>query len=383
MSERVISQERVRPDIPVETVCQLGSAAAVESVLTASPETPETPQPVPEAGSPGIIDRREFLFRIRNRAAGVGAAALLAEYGTMASLISDLGNQIGHDEDEIWPENRPTLTFLDGATYEGQEEITIYLPGFGDMHSVHEAKTWKDTSGIPEDRLVAAIDYSNEGTDIEGIAKVIRSSIDSRVKVINFVCRSIGGLYVLPLAAELGIPVGSILFMSSPSKLSNGDFGNLGQIASHLPANRPIATIFKFIYNFCLSVRDHDFDPARNIAEGWEKTLSGANPAALQKELKTATKVNIFDKSLLHKLRKVFRPNTKAAYTATNDPRSDETVMVVASGRDFEKVFRLLGIKLELLGMPYDGHANVEVTGHHMQRWAQSTPSPEVILAVK
>ena len=342
----------------------------------------ETLQDVPREE---IINRRDFLRLSRQRTLQAGAIALAAQYGWMAHVIADNANQINDEMNERWPHNEPSVGFLDGASYTGQTELTIYLPGCGDVHSEEEAQIWKRRSGLRRDHLTAFVDYSNEGTDIPGIVKTLRENIDfNRVRKVNYVCRSIGGLYVLPVAAEIGVPVGGVVFMASPSRLSNGDFGELGELVSHLPENRPIGTLLKFIYNCMLSIRNRGFDPGVNIAEGWKGTMSGASEEALHKEIKTAADVNIFDKALQLKLRRVIIPGfTRADYTATDKPRSDKTVLVVASGREFQQEFVNLGVDLRLRGMPYDGHANVDVTAYHMQEWTDIVTSPAHILASK
>lgn len=332
------------------------------------------------------ISRREFLSSIRERALQVGAAALVVQYGAMAETISNCANDIGHAEDQLWPKNKPSLTFLDEATYNNQEELTVYLPGFGDMHSVQEASLWKQSSQLSKNHLVGAIDYSNEGTSINGIVNVLREGLNdlTGIQSINFVCRSIGGLYALPVAAELGIPVKSMLLISCPSRLSNGDFGNIGKAVANVPRRRWLSTLAKFSINAYYSVRDTGFDPGTNIAEGWKSTLSGANPDALQVEAKTAASIDIRAKSLQPALKKVFKQGfSEVAYAATDYPRSDETVRVTISGKEFAKEFHKLGIDFNLFGIPYRGHADVEATSLHMKGWTQKATSGDTVLASK
>jgi len=328
------------------------------------------------------ITRRKFL-ELSGHAATLGTGIALGAYGyEAAELGSEIVHAVDKQEDELWPYTEPSFQFLGGERYRGQKQIAIYLPGFGDMHPKEEAELWQETSGVP-DLLTGYVDYSNEGTDIPTIVKLIREQIDAdQIESVSFVCRSIGGLFVLPIAAELGIPVKSLLLMSSPSKLENGDMGSYGRLLAKLPRWRALATFGKFVANAFHSYTVHGFHPGENFDEGWDSTMSGANPIALQTELRTAASINIQAPSLQQKLRKVLIPGyTRAIYAASYHPETDQTVRVVASGNDFREELTKLGIDCELVGIPYEGHANVSETAGSLQSWTRLATSPNRVLA--
>jgi pimeloyl-ACP methyl ester carboxylesterase len=358
------------------------AVAVTSNTLLGAPLTEEIAQARNSDAAPREFSRRDFLKLSSRAAAVVGGTALAGQAYETARALNQSFTAIEQYEEKLWPYNEPRFEFLGGETYQGQKEIAIYLPGFGDMHSHDEAALWQATSGVHE-LLTGYVDYSNEGTDIDTIVRLIRDQIDPQtVESVTFVCRSIGGLFVLPVAAELGIPIRSLTLMASPSRLSNGDMGNLGRALAGLPQRRWLATLGKLTASTYNAFRHDGFDPAENVADGWHTTITGANPMAMQKELRTAAPINIQAAALQPKLRRVFIPGfSRVVYAATDHPDTDQTVHVTKSGREFKQEFDHLGVGCKLVGVPYDGHANVGATADYLQPWTQAATTPTVVLA--
>lgn len=326
------------------------------------------PEPA-EASTPaehtGAMTRREFMR--------LGGLTLAGAYigNSVFSTYLDVR------ESKIWPENDPSFNFLHGETYDGQTQLGIFLPGFGDMHSEQEAKLWNWTTKFPKNMLVGYADYSNEGTDIPTIVRLIRESVDmDRIKSVTMFGRSIGGLFSLPVAAELGKPVKSLVLCSSPDRLEHGDYGNFGHLVANIPPNQEVATLGKWGVQTWRDFNDEG-GIARSLKDGWRDTFTGANPIALQKELKTAVGIDIWDKDLDKKLRRVFITGySHVVYASTDNPSSDKTVLVMVSARGFVQRFEDLGVKCEVRGLPYDGHADVQATATNLKAWSLDALAP-------
>lgn len=330
---------------------------------------PMPPEPVGAsvpAERTGGMSRQEFLR--------LGGLSLIGAY---------LGNSVFATylqarESKIWPENEPSFNFLNGETYTGQDRLGIFLPGFGDMHSETEAQLWNRTSELPKGMLTGYVDYSNEGIpNLKTIVSLIKDSVDmDRIKSVTMFGRSIGGLFALPVAAELGKPVKSLVLCSSPDKLEHGDYGNFGWLVAKVPENQEVATLGKWGVQAWREYSEKG-GILRSIEAGWHDTFTGANPIALQNELKTAVGINIWDKDLDKKLRHVFIPGySNVAYASTDHPSSDKTVLVVVSARGFVRRFADLGVTCTVHGLPYDGHADVEVTATNLKAWSQAAQAP-------
>lgn len=326
---------------------------------------PEPAEASVPAEYPRVWSRRRFL-----QLAGL---SLMGAY---------LGNEafseyLEEREAKTWPNNEPSFNFLNGETYQGQTQLGIFLPGFGDMHSEAEAKLWNQTSEFSKGLLTGFVDYSNEGTDLPTIVNMIRNSVDmDRIKSVTIFGRSIGGLFSLPVAAELGKPVKSLVLCSSPDRLEHGDYGNFGWLVAKIPTNQEVATLGKWGVQ---SWRDYTTRGGilSSIKEAWGETFTGANPIALQNELKTAVGIDIWDKDLDKKLRRVFIPGySHVVYASTDNPPSDKTVLVVTSARGFVNRFNDLGVRCDVRGLPYDGHANVEATATNLRTWSQAAQAP-------
>jgi len=332
--------------------------------LAAEHERATSTEPAKE---PILYSRRRVLG-LFGRVAGLTAQAALAGYGYgVAETTGQFLEAVGNYESRLWPHNEPSFQFLGNETYKGQKQIAIYLPGFGDMHSRDEATQWHEKSNVPN-LLTGYVDYSNEGTDIPTIVRLIREKIDiNEVESVIFVGRSIGGLFALPVAAELGIPVKSLLLISSPSRLEYGDMGSLGEVVADLPRRRWLATLGKLVANGYHDYTVHGFDPSGNFAAGWQATMSGAAPLALATEVHTAASIDIKSPSRQKALEKVFIPGFSSVfYTSTNHPPTDKTVRVIESRREFGEEFNRLRVSYQAIDVPYDGHANVPTTAGYL-----------------
>ncbi len=341
-----------------------------EGLYKYPPMPPVPAEDFPVEEEPRGVSRRGFL-----RAGAIGAASLYAGNTVLARLL-DIA------ESKQWPGNEPSFSFINGETYHGQTELGIFLPGFGDMDGKAEAELWSKTSQLPKTMLTGCMDYSNEGTDIETMVQLVRNQVDmERIQSVSIFGRSIGGLYSLPFAAELGVPVRSLVLCSSPSSLSNGDFGNFGRLVAGLPQNQELATGGKFLVNTWRSLTGNGYRLRKASQEGWAETMSGANPLALQRELKTANGIDIWDPQLTERLGTVFIPGfSKVVYAATNNPSTDQTVIVVASGTEFQRRFETLGVTFDLRGLEYDGHANVHITAADLRGWTQAAIAPTIAM---
>lgn len=336
---------------------------------------------------PERFGRREFLRRAKSATEKVGAVALVAQYGGMAAIMRNDFGKIKAIEDERWPYKKSNLTFLNNETYHDQEEVTFYLPGFGDMTSGPEAEQWQNI-GNTKNQLTAFFDYGHQGMSVDELVELAVQKIDrNKVKSINIVGRSIGGLFGLLFAAKLGIPVKSITFIASPSKLSNGEFGKLGWALGWLPQDRALATAVKFGIGMYHDIEHHGVHLIDNSLRAWEDgTIGGEDPDGLQEEARAAKDIDIFDADFLSLLGEVIIPGfTMASYTATDNPPTDTIVRVVDSANDIQKMFGLLGTSCSIFNVPYDGHANVPVTATflHKIRWTQAATSPTRVLASK
>ena len=319
--------------------------------------------------TPHSMNRREFLRLGRNAIGAIGATAVL----TQALIVRDKLIKFQEMQERIWPHNEPKFDFLDGEQYSGQREIALYLPGFGETYSESSARRWRDGSDLPH-LLTGYLDYSHDGTDIDTMVRLIREKLDNtNVERITVIGRSMGGLYSFPIIARLGIPVRAWMFMSSPSRLSNGEFGQYGQFVAHLPESDFLATLAKWGVNIYLQSKKDGFKPAEDAAAAWfENTVTGEKARGLQKELVVANGIDIFDPVLQRDLRAVIDPDeTEIAYTASENPNTDLTVRVVPSAREIRRAIEMCGGRCAIRGMPYDGHANIEVTTQTMAGWFQ------------
>lgn len=343
-----------------------------------------------QAASAELLDestlptRRDALKLFGKTAGLIAKTALVIDGYEAATTTNQILTAVGNYESRLWPHNEPSFQFLGNETYTSQKQVAIYLPGFGDMHSHDEAAEWHEKSNVP-DLLTGYVDYSNEGTDIDTIVRLIREKIDvNQVESVIFICRSIGGLFALPVAAELGIPVKSLLLISSPSRLEYGDMGSLGEVLAELPRRRWLATLGKLVANGYHDYTVRGFDPSGNFAAAWHGTMSGASPLALQTEVRTAASIDIKAASRQKALERVFIPGfSSAVYAATNHPPTDKTVRVIESGREFGEEFNRLGISYQLIGVPYDGHANVPATAGHLRGWMQTIAAASPIPAIR
>lgn len=330
------------------------------------------------------VDRRT----INKYLAGTVLAAI---FGTEAIIIRHEGDAIGKALDEQWPVNKPTFTFLGGELYGNQREIGIFFPGFGDMNSQEEAQLWKTGSELSPKMPTAFLDYSNQGTTVKHLADLIRSSIDiSKLDSITLFGRSLGGPIEIAVATELGVPVRSMILCSSPLQVRDGDYASAGNLVADIPNNRGLATIAKYFVSLWRSSdASRGSDIATRLANAWQSTMSGASPAALQAELKAFSYIKLptspksLDKAMYHSLHKVFIPGfTQVIYAASNDPSTDRTVHVVDAAKEYGQFFNLIGIEdFKTVGIPYDGHANVEATVAKLKPWIQATSVTRLLAA--
>jgi hypothetical protein len=311
----------------------------------------------------------------------------LAAVGLMAATYDSVELPLRYLEEKHWPHNEPSFTWLGGEAYTGQEEISIYLPGFGEMEPEENAETWKRNTPNLGDTLMGYMDYSNEGASIDKMVELIRAQIDTnRTKSVNFVCRSIGGLYMTEVAIRLGLPVHNIYLISSPPDLDDGNYGSSGEFAARAPKSPTIATIAKFAVNVCISVRDHGFSiksPLRNVIDGFHSAEHGASPIALQEEVKEASGINLKSKTLQDRVQKsgVFnKKSTKVHYIAAADHYTDHTVYINKSINGFRDFFGPLDIPFEVIDADYSGHANVQQSAKAMAKRKRKT-DPSVSLA--
>jgi hypothetical protein len=321
------------------------------------------------------LSRRDFLKRFGGVALGTAGAVYGATLAyEAAELINSVGTLIGHEEDEIWPHNEASFTWLNPETKADQSQFTLYLPGFGETNPEENARTWFKESGLT-DMPMAYLDYSHQGTTLQHLVDLINA--DPFVMAhrndpdfyVNAVGRSLGGLYSFPVLAEVDIPVKTLSFISSPSRLEYGDFGALGSLLAGLPKWRAVDTMVKAGVNTYRNYEQHGFHPIGNLEGGWEATMHGENPIGLQQELRAGKDIHILDEKLLARLRSgIIIPGfTEMFYAASYHPSSDITVHVQPSGEEYEKAARRLGARFNWIHVPYDGHANVSQTAHKLQ----------------
>ncbi len=343
----------------------------------------ESVPPIELADDVALLSRRDFLQRFGGVALGTAGAvygATLA-YET-AELINSVGTLIGREEDETWPHNGPSFTWLNAETDNKQQQCIVYLPGFGEMNPKDNATDWLKISNLP-DVPMGYLDYSNQGTNLETMVELVRSAAETKgFTELHVVGRSIGGLYSLPFLEKLGMPVKSITFISSPSRLEYGDFGNLGSVMAGLPKWRAVDTMAKTMVNMYRDYELNGFDPLDNLENGWRATMHGANPTALHQELRVGKPINIQDGDLLANLKKknIIVPGyTQAIYAATYKPATDITVHVQPSSAEYEKVFRRMEVPLQIIPVHYEGHANVSETANRLRTITQASTTPEHI----
>lgn len=325
--------------------------------------------------APGLT-RRDFIQRFGGAALGVVGAGYAYE---AAELINSVGTMIGRQEDARWPHNEPSFTWLNAEANSDTKQCVVYLPGFGEINPGGNAAHWLKASDLPGVPM-GYMDYSNQGASLEAIVEHIRTAVEAGgFEELHVVGRSIGGLYALPVLAELGMPVKSITFISSPSRLEYGDFGRLGSFMAGLPKWRAVDTMAKAMVNAYRDYEQNGFGPIHNLEEGWQNTMYGANPTALHQELRVGKPINIQDSNLIATLlaKGVIAPGyTEAVYSATYKPATDITVHVQPSGAEYEKAFRRMGVPLQLIPVHYEGHAHVTETANRLRDITQASMAP-------
>ena len=367
------------------------------------------------------IDRRTML---QNMFWGTVAATYAGE----AALIHYEAARTGKAMDRLWPENAPSFNYLEGVMPKNPKAIAIFFPGFGDMHSEKEARMVKKDGQVEASVSVGYLDYSNQGASIKEQADAIREKVNlDEVESLTLVCRSMGGPFALGVAKELGVPIKNIIFCASPYEVSDGDYGEAGVAVAKLPPNRAISTVAKDSISFWrratqtkgknpfrdfarsfvdlfhtsqghLDIAENVVDAAHDFKKGLDDlgealglavhdTFSGANPEAARNELRTwdsehlPTEAKNLDSREKTAYQKVFVPGyTNVLYTATDHPSTDQTVMVRRSAQHFQEFFvDMLGFDpgdFETKNIPYDGHANIEVTMQHLQPWIDANVQP-------
>jgi hypothetical protein len=283
--------------------------------------------------------------------------------------------------EKLWPENEPTFNFLGGETHREQTQIGIFFPGFGDMHARSEAEQWQANGELEPNMPVGYLDYSNEGATPKQLADLIRQNVDiTKLESVVMFGRSMGGPMELAVAAELGIPVKSMILCSSPFEIADGSYGNIGEIVASVPNDKLLASEAKFGVNLWKAFKKHWLNVPEDVVEAWHETTTGAAPWALQPEVKFLAGFDFYDNELCDKLEKVLLAGwTEIVYVESNKPQTDKTVDDIAASMKYSiGLAKRFGIKLSIFGAPYDGHADVGASSTRLAPWieASSVPTP-------
>jgi len=377
-----------------------------------------------KAGLATEMSRREFLGDTAGASIALGA---VATYGGQGALANYLLNKVDKAMDKEWPDNKPSFTVI-GEMPEHPKDLAIFLPGFGDTQGEHEAEFVRSVGEVDPKLPMGYLNYSNEGATIEQLAEAIRSKVDvQKLESLTLVCRSLGGPYAINLAAELGVPVRNIVFMSSPFDISDGDFASIGADLAGLPNMRLTDTSIKYVMNVWDDAKqagnDNPFDVLRDqlltlfeafggtartapsikrtlqamdqlgidSARAWTSVMLGASPIALQQELRTwkqeglSTDPRDISSSMLRKYRHVFIPGyTHVLYTSTDHPSTDETVVVLTSAHHIWQFFHcVVGLHpgdIDVEGLPYNGHADVWATMPRIRPWIERQTQAQLSL---
>jgi|GEM_PF-1935404 len=382
-------------------------------------------QAAAEHHAPQEYSRRDFLKLSSRAAAVVGGTVLAAQAYETAEFVDQSLTALDAYETRLWPNNKPTFNYLSSETIANPKALAIFFPGFNDTHAAAEAQAVKDQGQLPADVSVGYLDYSNQGATITELAEAIRSQVNlEQLESLTLVCRSMGGPFALGVAKELGIPVKNIIFSASPYEVSDGDYGEAGLAIAKLPSNRALATSTKAAVSWWRAATKHAYSnpfhdfgrsfidlfrlsdtplatmeaAAQDFTQGFSDlqtsfdqaahdTFSNGSPWADGAELRTwdseqlPTNIHSLSRQERAAYQKAFVPGyTKVLYTATNRPSTDSTVMVRRSAEHFRQFFvDMLGLPEDdfaAIGIPYDGHANIQATMTHIQPWLAQNIKP-------
>lgn len=340
--------------------------------------------PVSELTQPSEADPSLRYVSRRSFVKAVGGVAAASTGLFVADTIRNDLDLLREYEDNIWGSSEPSLTFLDNETYRNQKSLGVFLRGFNDTNGYEEAKSWKDGSGLPENLLTCSIDYAGGRSSIEDIVDLIKEHVNvSQLENVSIFGMSMGGLYAIPIAARLGVPISSLALCSTPSTFDNAYFSSYSDLVAKLPANPELSTALKFAAGL---VRQNDLHPEYSNSELWDASLnftfSGDSAVALQNQLKMVREIDIDNEEMIHQLGRNCIPGwTQTAYAASLYPNSDKTVLVKPSSNDFEVLFKKIEVAYTRIGIDYIGHANVAATAVGMRSWYADYVLPQFSLA--
>lgn len=351
----------------------------------------------------------------------IGGMAAIGFTASQFGQAMYVNNKLRHVDAALagrWPEDKPRLSFL-GEVPKSPKKIAMFYPGFGDPDSQIEAEDFKLHGHIDPDTPIAYMTYSNNGPeDTEKLVDAVYETVPDmdEVKGITSVGRSLGGPISLAVEARIGRPVDFKMVIASPLLQGDAFMAPTGAALAKLPDSRlvdadikygislwsdlthrsaeypetPMDDLSKAVMDIFHRHGGHDnFHEALNktlaaidtfgadTAQAWGAVWYGVDPLALQRELRVwanehlSTDPRKLDPAFLAGIRKAYIPGrTKFYYTATDHPSTDTTVRVIAGAYNWRKfmleVAKLPPEDVHIIGLPYDGHAQVEATVKYM-----------------
>lgn len=257
----------------------------------------------------------------------------------------------------VWGMDRRSKLYT--LPYHGPETLTsgVVFPGMGNSGDGSRKMANKLAEVLPEQQW-GYVQYDNSRIlKTEDMANLLTGYMElTGSTYVDEYVSSMGLTIGLEAARIADTPIGILFINSSPSEKKDGYGSRVGTIAAKFPdtgvAGKAIGT---FIAD---SIRPGRSEVISNLAHAGREAISGGSPKLFISQFKILESVNL--ERDWRRYSRILHPAHTIAIYASPKEENDNTVKVKQAYLKLKRFFAHFGIELELLEMPYAGHADTE-----------------------
>jgi len=254
-------------------------------------------------------------------------------------------------------------------------EVMLYFPGTGDIHSVAEAQTLRQLSGLGNLPIGAIVLSHYHSVEDELIDRTVAALEKHPPEFLSFVGKSWGGPEGLKVTARVAQTLGSTLkrfsMWSAPFDIDDGYQGSLGStIDNWFPDwnvvnfdGKLAAITWQQLEQYGLLHTLTHLDDIR------EAVMSGEDWNGLRSDVHMLN--NLDSRETIESLvPRVSQPDvTEGSYISTFRPWTDPTVNVVSAWKKYSLSFDKVTVPFRSIPANFEGHAEVVPCAKAMAPW--------------